>query len=70
MNQGVIAPGNHWIPDSLRGAPPHRPGRAIAQSEQKDPVPIPNTEALYIIALRRRGHDPALQERSNIEELL
>ena len=26
MNQGVIAPGNHWIIDSLRGAPPRRPG--------------------------------------------
>ena len=27
MNQGVIAPGNHWIMDSLRGAPP--PGEAM-----------------------------------------
>ena len=26
MNQGVIAPGNQWIFDSLRGAPPRRPG--------------------------------------------
>ena len=24
MNQGVIAPGNHWISDPLRGAPPSR----------------------------------------------
>ena len=31
-NCGVIAPGNHWIYDSLRGAPP--PGEAMGASRQ------------------------------------
>ncbi len=32
-------PGNHWIFDSLRGAPPRRPGRTISQVKQKGDIP-------------------------------
>ena len=35
MNCCVIAPGNHWIMDSLRGAPP--PGEAICADAQVEP---------------------------------
>ena len=31
----MIAPGNQWIFDSLRGAPPRRPSRMIAKSKHK-----------------------------------
>ena len=30
LNQGMIAPGNHWIMDSLRGAPLRRPASLFA----------------------------------------
>ena len=38
MNCGVIAPGNHWILDSLRGAPP--PGEAMGAAAPEDFVGI------------------------------
>ena len=40
MNQGMIAPGNHWIMDSLRGAPP-----------REKPFGARSTLALYIAGL-------------------
>ena len=45
--EGVIAPGNHWISDSLRGAPPH-----ISQP------PVPKSRGLTA-----EGELPVGQER-------
>ena len=46
MNQGVIAPGNHWIMDSLRGAPP--PGEAMgAPAPEKTDEPKLVRSAIY-----------------------
>ena len=53
-NQGVIAPGNHWILDSLRGAPPRRPRSMSAQANQEDQLPtliVTSLLAMTVVAL-------------------